>query len=219
MARSISAPALAALAAGTCTLTGALRIMTPTPTCLWGGPWDLTIDGYVYKPLNDNSMTAGPKFAIGSTEIGLEIELSGLNPLLMPVVTEKDWRGMAAVQHRLFFDQHGTTLLDAVSWFRGKVDSVRLEDVIGGTSTIYLGLEGVARGLGQSRGRKTADQDQRLISATDGSHRYVSSAGEIVLYTGGEAPSRAAGALNGGRTGSGGTNPGDIFARALAARR
>jgi len=194
------------MAAGTALLSGALRVMTAIPSCIWGGYHDLTLDGYTYSPLSEPGLATPAAFEIGASEIGIEVRLSGLHSALVPTVLEQDMRGKAVVQHRLIYDQHGTTLLGSVPWFRGAVDSIGIEDTIGGASTIAFRLEGVARGLGRNSGRLTADQDQRTISTTDGSHRYVSSAGELVLYWGGRGPKRAAAALGGGsaRSWSGG---------------
>ncbi len=201
MARSISTAAIDAIAAGACIVSGALRIMTPAPQCIWGGFWDLSFDGYTYTGLGEPELARGPSFAIGASEIGMTIAVSSLHPELVPAVLEQDMRGAAVVQHRLFFDQHGTTLLHAEPWFRGKVDNVPVSDVPGGAGTIRFKLEGVLRGLGRSGGRLTADQDQRLVDADDGSHRYVSTSGELVLYHGSGAPLRASG-LNGGAAGA-----------------
>ncbi len=198
--RNIPAPAVAAIAAGTALVTGALRIMTSPPDCVWGGPGPITADGYTFVGLLENALLTEVAFEIGASEIGINLKVSGVSPQLVPKVMLQDYRGKPTVLYRFVLDQHGTTLLAAVPWFRGTIDNILIIDQPGGASEVTFKIEGVARGLSRAGGRLAADEDQRLIKSTDGSMRHVSSAADLMLAWGGTPPVRAAVGVNGGAT-------------------
>ena len=107
-------------------------------------------------------------------------------------------------------DRGGRVLLESKVWLRGRVDSVTLNETPGGTSTLKVGVEGPARGLGRRSERMRSDADQRLIDEADAGFRRVAYAGQKSIYWGGKPPERAGSAFGGG---GGGGGYGDVTVR------
>ncbi|MEL6738348.1 MAG: hypothetical protein AAFO28_05440, partial [Pseudomonadota bacterium] len=115
--------------------------------------------------------------------------------------------------YRLIFHNATNALLDGGLWGRGRLDTLEVNEEIGGEAAISAKVESPARGLGRRGGRMRSDADQRLIDPNDGFFRNVAFAGERTLYWGGPRPARAGQVVNGGNVnrGGGAGSPGDPF--------
>lgn len=163
---------------------------------VWSGHWPLEIDGLEYLPLAATNLAFGGTFEEGQVANGIDVALSSLDPKLVPIVMSMDIRGRYLEIRTLFFDQAGTTLLHAEPELFGSLDEAPLQDTPGGAATVIFRAESEAQGSRRTGGRIASDPDQRLVDPSDGSFRFKSRAGERELYWGGEAPRRAALALN-----------------------
>lgn len=202
--KTFSAEALAALASGNVIVTGAVRFGLAAPVGFWGGYGTLAIGADSFTGLGDRGLAALSSGTLGGSEQGAVLTLSGVDPNVAADLDLLEVRGVTAVLYRLLFNGSGSTLLHAGVFLRGRVDSAALEETPAGTSTLRIGIEGSARGLGRRSERMRSDADQRLISATDGGLRRVSFAGQKDVYWGGQPPTRAGAAFGGSGPGQGG---------------
>jgi len=201
--KSIDATALAALAAGTAIVTGAVSFATTPAVYVWGGFGSISIGGNTYLGIGDAGTVVPVSFEVGGVESGVELKLAGITDDVLTLLAAEDLRGIAVVIRRLVFDSAGTTLHDSSVFFRGRCDSVSLRDASGGESEAIFDIEGSARGLNRSGARVASDQDQKLLSATDNAFESIATSPTKTLYWMGEAPRRASQVVNGGITGIG----------------
>lgn len=190
--KAYSDAALAAIADGSVIVSGALAIYCDPPVFLWGGQGSCTIDGDVYLGVDDRSVGQVSSGAIGGAEQNVEITLSGVDPEALVLLDAAELNSASAKVYRLLFDSSGTVPLDCRIYKRGRVDSVKTQEVIGGRATVTLSIESAARGLGRQGGRMRSDADQRLIDPLDGFFKHVSYAATKVIYFGGKPSSAAA---------------------------
>lgn len=196
--KTFSAEALAALASGDNIVHGAVRIGTaPNALRFWGGHGVQVIDGEAFLGVGHNALVAASAGALGGGEAGAELRLSGVDPDVVAGLDLRSLRRRPVVLWRLIFNGSGSLLLHAAVFLRGRVDSVVMDDVPGGASTIVIGVEGAARGLGRRSERMRTDSDQRLISFSDGGLRRIAYAADKQISWGGKPPVRAGGALGG----------------------
>jgi hypothetical protein len=181
------------------------------PIRLWGGygAADLPSDEgtSTFQGIGDRGLINQSAGAIGGSAQNLTLSLSGIEPAALELLDPSEVKGASAVVRRLIYDSAGKTLLGAYVYTRGRVDELKTSEVVGGSATIELSIEGAARGLGRRGGRIRSDADQRLVSSTDGFYRVVSAAPKKTLYWGGKRPSVAGSAVGGGGTSSSGTSP------------
>lgn len=201
--RSFSDEAMAAIEAGTVIVVGAVEILGTPPIRVWGGPYDWTIAGELYRGAGDRALVQTGSAALGSAATGITLELSGVDQAALAVLDAQEVQGAPVVLRRLIFDGSGTRLLDVHVFRRGRVDEVVSEETVGGTATLKAMVEGAARGLGRRGGRMRSDADQRLIEPTDGGNKHVSYAAQKTLYWGGKTPATAGAAIGGGSSAAG----------------
>lgn len=195
--KSISAPALQAMADGTAIVVGAVEVASDPPVRVWGGYGPIELGGHSFDPIGDRGLVQVAGGALGSSAQGITLSLSGIEEHVLELLDAEEVEQAIATLWRLIFAGNGNTLLDAHVWARGRLDELVREDEIGGTSALTASLETAARGLGRGGGRMRTDADQRLVKANDGFLRKVSFAGELTLYWGGRKPANAATALGG----------------------
>jgi hypothetical protein len=190
---------------------GILVVGAGNPINLWGGygAADLPSDEgtSTFQGIGDRGLINQSAGAIGGSAQNLTLSLSGIEPAALELLDPSEVKGASAVVRRLIYDSAGKTLLGAYVYTRGRVDELKTSEVVGGSATIELSIEGAARGLGRRGGRIRSDADQRLVSATDGFYRVVSAAPKKTLYWGGKRPSVAGSAVGGGGGSSSGTSP------------
>lgn len=199
--KDISQAALDALDKGEAIVVGAVEIACFPPIRVWGGNGPLPLDGNTYDPLGDRSLVQVTGGALGDAAQSITLSLSGIDDDTIALLDAAEVSGAPAVLWRLIFSQDGNTLLDAHVWSRGRLDTLAVEDEVGGTSKITATLENPAKGLGRRGGRMRSDADQRLIDANDGFFKNVSYAGEKTLYWGGRRPTNATSAVGGRSSG------------------
>ena len=196
--KAFSPEAKAALKSGDVIVSGAVRIgTTPEPILVWGGHGPVVLDGETYGGVGDRGLVSASSGTLGGQEQGAQLTLSGVDPDVIGGQDVAALRGKPVILWRLIFDGSGATLLHAAVFLRGRVDRASVEETPGGTSTLYLGIEGAARGLGRRSERMRSDADQRLIDPTDTSFRRVAYAAEKTIYFGGKPPIRAGQAFQG----------------------
>lgn len=212
--KSITAPALQALADGTAIVVGAVEVASVPPVRVWGGNGPIELGGNVFDPIGDRSLVQVAGGALGSSAQGINLMLSGIEEHVLELLDAEEVEQASATLWRMIWAGDGCTLLDAHVWARGRLDELVREDDVGGTSSLSASLETAARGLGRGGGRMRTDADQRLIKANDGFYRKVAFAGELTLYWGGRKPANAGTALGGsvgGGSGGGGRNFRDVL--------
>lgn len=196
--KSFSTEALAALVSGDNMVSGAVQIgAEPNALRFWGGFGTLAFDGMAFIGVGDRGLVSASAGALGGQEAGAELRLSGVDPDVVAGLDVRSLRGKPAVLWRLIFNGAGSTLLHAGVFLRGRIDRAPIEETPGGSSTIVIGIEGAARGLGRRSERMRTDADQRLISATDSAFKRIAYAGEKAIYWGGKPPARSGAAFNG----------------------
>lgn len=201
--KSYSDEAMAEIIAGTAITVGAVDILCDPPLYVWGGPWNLTVDGKEYLGVGDRGLVGKDGAGIGNVAAPLTLELSGVDPATIELLDADEVRGATVVLRQWIFDGAGQTLLENDPVRRGRLDQLTSEETPGGTATISALIEGAARGLGRRSGRMRSDADQRLVEPTDGGFKHISYAAQKMLYWSGKPPARA-GAAVGGVTGGGG---------------
>lgn len=196
--KSFSTEALAALVSGDNMVSGAVQIgAEPNALRFWGGFGVLAFDGMAFMGVGDRGLVSASAGALGGQEAGAELRLSGVDPDIVAGLDLRSLRGKPTILWRLIFNGAGSTLLHAGVFLRGRVDRAPVEETPGGTSTIVIGVEGAARGLGRRSERMRTDADQRLISATDTAFKRIAYAGEKTIYWGGKPPARSGSAFGG----------------------
>lgn len=209
--KTLAPAALAALEAGTAIVTGALEIGCTPLMRVWGGYYPIIFEGRTFEPIGDRGLAQVAGGALGDAAQNISLILSGIEPKALELLDAENVSGAPAVLWRLIFDQTGNTLLGHNVWARGRLDTLEIDETIGGTATIVAQLETAAKGLGRSGARMRSDADQRLINPSDGFFKNVSFAAEKTLYWGGRRPARAGSAL----PGVGGGFGGDLFGDAM----
>lgn len=203
--------AKAALAAGDVRTSAAVKILAGDPFLAWGGAGVLTIEAEDYTGIGDAGFVTVSGGQIGGTEDAIALSLSGVEPTVMDLDTTAAARDARTTVWRLMFDGSGQVLLDAQPFDHGRLDKLAWDDTPGAASKLTATVETAARGLGRNTGRLTADADQRMIDAADGSLKRVTQAGQLTLAWGGKPPARAGLALpNVGPAGGIGFVVGDI---------
>ena len=193
--KSFSAEALAALASGNCIVSGAIWFGGVVAGGFWGGYGNLVIDGRAYFGAGDRSLVQASGGTLGGAEQGAQLSLSGVDPDIAARLDISALRGVPVILHRLIFTGTGSALLHASVYLRGRVDSVALQETPAGTSTLSIGVEGAARGLGRRSERMRTDADQQLVLPGDGGLKRIAYAGDKDIYWGGKPPARVGGAL------------------------
>ncbi|MBB4152898.1 hypothetical protein GGQ80_000786 [Sphingomonas jinjuensis] len=193
--KSYSDAAMAAIEAGTAICVGAVEILGTPAVRVWGGPWPIAIDGHEYLGVGDRGQAQFYGAGLGAAAQNYTLELSGVDPALLPLLDADEVIDAAVVLRRLIFDGSGTRLLDVHVHRRGRLDQLVTEEEVGGVAVIKAMIEGAARGLRRRGARQRSDADQRLIDPSDGGMKHVSYAGQKMLYWGGKPPATATAAL------------------------
>ena len=195
--KSISGAANAAMQDGTAISVGAVRIGTTTPTCIWGGYGQITLPSgpagasETYDGIGDRGLVSVTGSALGTSEQNITLSLSGIEPDVLALLGSTGLQGAVCQIWLMTWDGAGQNMLDAQIFAAGRLDTMPVSDVIGGTATVTASVETAARGLGRSGQRMRTDADQRLISSGDNAFRAVSFAGNKTLYWGGRKPTSA----------------------------
>ena len=192
-----SAAATAAMADGTAIASAAIKIACSPSVLVWGGYGSLALSSgsagsqETYLGIGDRGLVSVTGAALGDSEQNLTLSLSGVEPDVLVLWNASEVQGAACQIWLLTFDTSGTQLLDAEIYTAGRLDTIGIQDVVGGTSTITASVETAARGLGRNGSRMRTDADQRLIDPNDGAYHVVSFAGSKTLYWGGQKPTSA----------------------------
>lgn len=205
--RALAAGALTQLQSDRVVISGAARFSFGATWRFWGGYGDLVMSGEgTFKPVGAQALLTPFNSEIGSAASGVELRLSALDPDVAASIEAEDYHQKSVVIWRLVFDEHGTTLLGQAVMLRGRVDTVVIEEQIGGDAAIVMMIEGGRRDMSRKGSRVRADTDQRLLGgSTDGAMKHITTAGRRTLYWG-RKPSTPA-TLNGGDVGGGGVQP------------
>ena len=193
--KSFTTAAKNAIGAGSSLVGGAVKIGCVPPVRVWSGEGTIQISGEDFIGVGDRGIAENTGATIGSSASGLTLTLSGVDPDALALINATGLKGSPCQIWRLIFDGTGTSLLDAQTFSRGRVDDVSTNETVGGEAKISVAIEGAARGLGRRSGRLRTDADQRLIDSTDGGYRQISYAGQKTLYWGGKKPTNAGTAL------------------------
>lgn len=196
--KSYSDETLTEIEAGTAITVGAVDILCDPPLYVWGGPWNLTVDGNEYLGVGDRALVGKDGAGIGNSAAPLTLGLSGVDPSMIDLLEADEIKGATVVLRQWIFDGAGQTLLENDPIRRGRIDQVETEETPGGTATIRIMIEGAARGLGRRTGRMRSDADQRLVDPTDGGFKHISYAAQKMLYWSGKPPARAGSVVGGG---------------------
>ena len=195
--KSISSTAITALSNGDAIDVGAVRIGTTSPVCIWGGYGSITLPSgpgganETYDGIGDRGLVQIIGTALGSSEQNITLTMSGIEPDVLSLLNAAGLQGAICQVWLMIWDGAGQTMLDAQIFAAGRLDTISVGDVIGGTATVSANVETAARGLGRSGQRLRTDADQRLISAGDNAFQAVSFAGNKTLYWGGQRPTSA----------------------------
>jgi hypothetical protein len=200
--KTIAPLAMAAIAAGTAIVAGAVEIRPRNGgdvIRVWNGPCTLTPPsiGEAFQGIGGRGIGQQTAGQVGGGAQGLNLTLSGIDPAVLELVDPDEIKSASIVIYRLIFASDGKTLLDAHVFDRGRGDAITVDETIGGTAAITIAVESAARGLGRSGARQRSDADQRLFDHTDGYFKNTGYAPEKMLYWGGKKPSRAIGSLRG----------------------
>ncbi len=199
-----TAAAMAEIKAGTAIVGGAVEVLGRVPIRLWSGYGELSFAGRTFQPIGNRALAQVSGGALGGAAQNVTLTLSGIDEKALKLLDAEEVQRAPTTLWRLIFSGDGKRLLDAHVYRRGKLDPIRVRDVIGAEATLTTSIESAARGLGRKGGRMRTDADQRLIRASDGFFRNVSYAAEKTLYWGGQKPSAAGAAFGGMGQGNGG---------------
>lgn len=172
--------------------TGISTETTQDTIRLWGGSGEMDLPSdegtSTFQGIGDKGLIGSSSGAIGGSAQSAVIGLSGIEAAAIEVLEANDIKDASVVIRRLIFDSSGTILLGSYIYSRGRVDELKTAEMVGGSASIQVSVEGAARGLGRRGGRSRSDADQRLVSSTDGFFRIVSWAAKKRLYWGGKKP-------------------------------
>lgn len=121
--------------------------------CLWSGLGDLPLDGDVFKGIADRSLITPVSSQIGGSSDSLTISLSQLDPDVAAAVEDGRYHQKPITVWRLVFAPDTFTLLDAMVFMRGRVDYITQREVVGGTATLDIAVEGPRRDMNRSGAR------------------------------------------------------------------
>ena len=195
--KTFSAEAVAAIASGDVLTSGAVWFGGSTAAGFWGGYGNLSVDGRAYRGIGDRGLVSVSAGTLGGNEQGATLSLSGVDPDIAGGLNLSLLRGIPVVIYRLIFNGTGSTLLHAAVFLRGRVDRAPIDETPGGTSTIKIGIESAARGLGRRSERMRTAADQQLVKPGDTGLSRIAYAGDKDIYWGGQPPARAGAAMGG----------------------
>jgi hypothetical protein len=187
--RIIAPAAIAAMTDGQAIVSAAIEVSCSPVFRVWGGYEDITLGNAVFKGVGDRGLVTVSAAALGDSEQNVTLSLAGVDPDAVALLDASSVQRAGVALWRLIFDGSGRNLLDAQVYTRGRLDAIKVDETIGGLSSIIANVETAARGLGRSGQRMRTDADQRQIDVNDGGFRSVSFAGTKQLYWGGKRPS------------------------------
>jgi len=196
--RSIASAALTRLQSDRVLLSGAVKFAFGTTYRLWGGIGDLVMSGEgTFTGVGATGLITPIASKMGGAAEGVELRLSNLEPGIAATIEAEDYHQKTVTIWRLVFDASGATLLGQSIYLVGRVDTVSIEEQVGGQSTIVMMVEGGRRDMSRAGGRMRADADQRVLGgSSDGAFKHISTAGVRTLYWGRRPAGPAS--LNGG---------------------
>jgi hypothetical protein len=195
--RVIASAAIAAMTEGKAITSAAIDVGCSPSFRVWGGYGEITLGGAPFVGVGDRGLVTVSAAALGDSEQNINLSLSGIDPDAVALLDASSVQRAGVALWRNIFDGSGRILLDAQIYSRGRLDAIKVDETIGGLSSIIANVESAARGLGRSGQRMRTDADQRQIDVNDGGFRSVSFAGAKQLYWGGKRPSTASQALPG----------------------
>lgn len=214
--KTFSAEAVAAIASGDVLTSAAAWFGGAEATGFWGGFGNLVVDGRAYVGVGDRAFVQVSAGAVGANAQGGTLSLSGVDPDIAGALSLAALRGVPVIIYRLIFNGSGVRLLHAAVFLRGRVDRAPIVETPGGTSTISIGIEGAARGLGRRSERTRSHHDQQMILAGDTGLRRIAYAGDKEIIWGGKPPERAGGAMGGSYAGVGGGGGIDSYVNGMS---
>lgn len=199
--RSIAAGALTRLQSDRVLISGAVKFVFGTTYRLWGGVGDLVMSGEgTFTGVGALGLITPIASQVGGAAEGVELRLSGLDATIAATIEAEDYHQKPVTIWRLVFDEHGAALLGQSVFLRGRVDTVMIEEQVGGEASIVMQVEGGRRDMSRRGARVRADADQRTLSgSTDGAFKHITTAGTRTLYWGRRPSSPQT--LNGGAVG------------------
>jgi len=110
---------------------------------------------------------------------GVSLELSGIDPVLLPEALSEIEQGLPARLWVAFFDRAGTIVPDPILCFAGRMDQPTIDES-GETATISITVENRLADLQRRLVRRFTDQDQRMDWPRDTGFAWV---GQLMDWT------------------------------------
>lgn len=172
--RSLSAPVLSALASGSVALVQLIRMdFSTTPVYLNSSTWDLLFGGITYKGAYGLGQISAVTDKPGEVQ-GISIELHGADAARISLALDDSdiVQGTPISIRTAIIDTATYTILDAPVEWTGTMDTMSIAED-GQTASISVNCESKAVDLLRGNAWMYTDADQRVVSATDGSFKYV----------------------------------------------
>lgn len=155
------------------------------PYCFWSGVGEIELDGSTFQGIGNKGLITPISSRVGGSAESLSLHLSGLDPDIAAMIETEQYHQKPVTIWRLVFAPDGFTLLGLMTFMRGRVDFVVINETVGGDAEIEVVVEGPRRDMNRSGGRVLSNADQRVLGgAGDASAKHMSYAGKKTMNWG-----------------------------------
>lgn len=171
--KSLSAPALAALASGSICIVQLVAMEFPAPIYLNTSTWDLTFGGNVYKGAYGLGSISAVSDKPGEIS-GISLELAAGSPAIIALALDgaDEVQGTVCTIRTAIIETTSYTVLDAPIEWSGTLDTMSIgED--GNSAVVSVSAESKAVDLLRGTPSMYVDEEQTIISPGDRSFKYV----------------------------------------------
>lgn len=172
--RTLTAPAIAALAQGSVALVQLIELGFSTPVRLNTSNMHITYDGQVYQGAAGLGRIGAIEDAPGEVK-GLQFELAGVAAALVAVALDDadEWQGVPLTIRTAILDQDYQVVDSPIEW-TGTGDTMSLSED-GETAVVTATAESSAVDLLRGHPLTTSDVDQQTVAPGDRAFEYVTS--------------------------------------------
>jgi hypothetical protein len=170
--KSLSAPTIAALSAGSVAIVQLVHLGFATPIALNSSTWDLVWDGVTYKGAHGLGNISAVTDKPGEVQ-GLQLEMFGDAAVIALALDDADVvQGTACTIRTAIIETGNYTVLDAPIEWTGSLDSMAITED-GEKAIVQVSAESKAVDMLRGTPMFYSDSDQRTVNANDGSFKYV----------------------------------------------
>src|SRR5690349_10708943 len=138
----------------------------------WPGVGTLTIDGVDYAGfgsfLDIQQIDMGVDITASPVSVRLRAQPeTALTPDVLASVDSYSYKNRPATLTIAYFDKSAGTLVTAIQWWSGKIDTIDHDETVGGDYALVARLEPESLDHARTGYRMRSDADQKLLDPTD----------------------------------------------------